>query len=111
MWQASLSLSTTRLYSLRKAFSDGQSPENKVSRKLSGKSMAAIVWMSSYFERVGDKRPDKDGIYLPTCLTETMMYSLMVKDLSDDTVCFSQFNKIFRIHFSYVTIPKVTIKS
>lgn len=71
--------------------------------------MVAIAWMSSYFERVGDKRPDKNGIYLPTCLTETMIYSLMVKGLSNDTICFSQFNKLFRNQFSYVTIPKVYV--
>lgn len=109
LWQASLSLSTTRLYSLRKSFQEGRSPEAKNSRKISSKSMVAIAWMSSYFERVGDKRPDKNGIYLPTCLTETMIYSLMVKDLSNDTICFSQFNKLFRNQFSYVTIPKVYV--
>ena len=109
IWQATLSLTTTRLYSLRKTFQEGRSPEDKSSRKLSGKSMAAIAWMSVYFDRVGDKRPDKNGIYLPTCLTETMIYSMMVKDLSEDTICFSQFNKLFRSHFSHVTIPKVTM--
>jgi hypothetical protein len=43
--------------------------------------MKTIEWMRSYFDRVGDKRPDKDGIYLPTCLTERLIYNLMIKDL------------------------------
>ncbi len=34
--------------------------------------------MEDYFERVGDKRPDKDGIFLPTCLTETKIFEIMV---------------------------------
>lgn len=59
--------------------------------------------------RIGDKRPDKDGIYLPTCLTEYAIYSRMKEELSgNDIVCFSQFNKIFRSHFPNVTIPKVS---
>ena len=37
--------------------------------------------MRSYFEHVGDKRPDKDGIYLPTCLTEKAIFSVMVEEL------------------------------
>lgn len=61
--------------------------------------------------RIGDKRPDKDGIYLPTCLTELAIYSRMKEEIGSrdesEIVCFSQFNKIFRKHFPNVTIPKV----
>ena len=68
--------------------------------------------MSSYFNKVGDKRPDKDGIYLPTCLTESAIYSRMTEETGNgneqDGICFSQFNRIFRQHFPNVTIPKAS---
>lgn len=77
--------------------------------------MAAVAWMNSYFSWVGDKRPDKDGIYLPSCLSEKSIYNLMIEDFDqinggqDHCVCLSQFNRLFRTHFPNVTIPKVTI--
>lgn len=73
------------------------------------KSQKAIAWMESYFDRVGDKRPDKHGIYLPTCLTEKAIYGNMVDELGEEAVCFSQFNRIFRVNFPTVTIPKVIL--
>ena len=72
--------------------------------------MKCIEWMRSYFERVGDKRPDKDGIYLPTCLTEKAIYKIVKNELPHDSViCSSQFNKLYRSQFPNVTIPKVSI--
>ena len=69
--------------------------------------------MTSFFDRIGDKRPDKDGIYLPTCLTEKAIYDRMIEELCkgdrEKAVCFSQFNKLFRTEFPNVTIPKVSI--
>lgn len=76
-------------------------PSEKRSRCLSPKSMEGIAWIRSYFERIGDKRPDR------------AIFDMMVEDLymGDATkgICFSQFNKIFRNQFPNVTIPKVTI--
>ena len=67
--------------------------------------------VTNFFCRIGDKRPDKDGIYLPTCLTEFAIYSRMKEEIGSrdeaGMICFSQFNKIFRTNFSNVTIPKV----
>ena len=110
LWLASLAMSTSRFYDLRKQFMEGSGPPAKrKSRSLASKSLKTISWMTSYFERIGDKRPDKEGIYLPTCLTEFAIYSRMVEEIGDsEAVCFSQFNKIYRQHFSNVTIPKVT---
>ena len=72
--------------------------------------MKAVAWMEHYFNRIGDKRPDKDGIYLPTCLTEKKIYDIMVDELCQGdesrSVCFSQFNKLYRVEFKNVTIPK-----
>ena len=36
--------------------------------------------MEQYFEKIGDKRPDMDGIYLPSCLTVQSIYQSMVND-------------------------------
>ncbi len=66
--------------------------------------------MEQYFERVGDKRPDEDGIYLPTCLTEKKLYELMFEQLgTEQSISASQFNKIFKNDFKNVTIPKVSV--
>ena len=111
VWQAVLSLSNSRFYDLRKDFLDGERADRTVRvRSLSSKSLEAVAWMKSYFDRVGDKRPDKDGIYLPTCLSEKTMYNMMVADNAtrESPVCFSQFNKLYRNHFPNVTIPKVS---
>lgn len=114
VWQGVLSISTSTFYNLRKDFLDGKRAEKNVCmRSLAPKSMEAVAWMSSYFNRVGDKRPDKDGIYLPSCLSEKSIHSLMVEDFDrtnagrERCVCLSQFNRLFRTHFSNVTIPKV----
>lgn len=112
-WLSLLSISSSRFYEIRKEFVDGQmEPSPKRPRSMSVNSQQAIAWMSSYFERVGDKRPDKDGIYLPTCLTEKAIHSRLIEELyrgeESDAVCFSQFNRLFRTCFPKVTIPKVT---
>lgn len=114
VWLTTLSISTSRFYEIRKDFMGGIviTEAEKRSRSLAPKSLEAIAWMKTYFERIGDKRPDKDGIYLPTCLTEKMIYDTMVEDVysgkQSSAVCFSQFNKIYRQHFPNVTIPKVS---
>ena len=114
IWQATLGLSNTRFYGIRKEFLSGVVMlENKRPRNKSRKSFETIAWMEEYFERIGDKRPDKHGIYLPTCLTERSIYSTMIEELhAGDTnaaVCFSQFNKLFRENFRNVTIPRVSL--
>ena len=51
-------------YSLPTDFLDGKRADKNVRmRSLSSKCMEAV---STYFNRVGDKRPNKDGIYLPS---------------------------------------------
>lgn len=109
LWLAALSVSTSRFYDVRRNFLNGvPGRKEKQTKQLAPKSMKTIEWMRSYFDRVGDKRPDKDGIYLPTCLTERLIYSLMIKEVPESAVvCFSQFNKLYRKHFPHVSIPKV----
>jgi len=43
--------------------------------------MEAIPWINKYFQRIGDKRSDNNGIYLPICLTEKKMYEIMIDEL------------------------------
>lgn len=114
LWLSILSVSSSRFYDVRKEFSEGKSRCNlkKCTRSRSPKSCQAIAWLTSYFERVGDKRPDKaDAIYLPTCLTEKSIYVRMIDELhkgdKENAICFSQFNRLFNEEFPNVTIPKV----
>ncbi len=111
LWLLILSVSSSRYYQIRKEYADGKSLQGH--RSMSVKSCQAIAWLTSFFDRIGDKRPDKaDGIYLPTCLTERSIYDRMINDLhkgdSENAICFSQFNRIYRTEFPNVTIPKVS---
>ena len=112
-WLAIIGISSSRFYEVRKEFLSGKSTciAHKKIRSISAKSCQAIAWLSSFFERIGDKCPDKDGILLPTCLTEKSIYSKMIEDLhkgdTEKAISFSQFNRLFRTEFSNVTIPKV----
>ena len=107
LWLGALAISTSCFYNICKEFSTVGSGCQEKKRSLPPKLLKCIEWMRSYFDRVGDKRPDKDGIYLPTCLTEKAINNLMSSDLPDDrVVSFSQFKKLYRSHFHNVTIPK-----
>ena len=85
-WLAIFGLSVSRFYSIRSDFIAGREVATgtvaKRTRTIAPKSRSAIAWMQSYFDRVGDKRPDSDGIYLPTCLTERAIYNQMIKELN-----------------------------
>ena len=109
VWQAALGISSSHFYEVHKAFTEGACLSERKKCPMAPRTLRALSWMSSYFERVGDKRPDKKGIYLLSCLTERMIYSIMKEQMNEeDTICFSQFNKLFRTNFSHVSIPKVS---
>lgn len=110
LWLATHAVSSSRFYDIRKDFLSGIGiNKGKKSKTLASKSMKSIEWMSSYFDRVGDKRPDKFGIYLPSCLTERTIYNLMIQDISESSaISFSQFNKLYRTQFPAVSIPKAS---
>ena len=114
VWLQVLPLSLSRFYRLRQEcvkYEANPGLSYKKPRSQSSKTMDAVAWMAEYFERVGDKRPDKDGIYLPTCLTEKKIYEIMVEQLGmESCISPSQFNKIFKNDFKHVTIPKVRQK-
>lgn len=44
-------------------------------------SQLPIAWMDQYFQCIGDKWPDKEGIFLPACLTEKKMFEITVEEL------------------------------
>ena len=117
VWLAVLPVSLSRFYRLRQDFLTYDLSiisDEKRSRSLSSKSMEAVAWMENYFDRIGDKRPDKDGIYLPTCLTKRKIFEIMTEELyqgnEEKAICFSQFNKLFKTDFRRVTIPKVSVQ-
>ena len=114
MWLEILGISQSRFYRLRNDFStDGGIKYLSQSRCRSKrpKTMQAIAWMDQYFQRIGDKRPDKEGIFLPTCLTEKKMFEIMVEELYQGeeglAISYSKFCDVFKLDFKNVTIPKV----
>ena len=112
LWIEILSLSTSRYYRIRKSFliNDGANYTIKHNKQHQPKTMKAIAWMDSYFQKVGDKRPDMDWIYLPTCLTKGKVYEIMIDELfKDETkgISYAKFCQIFNEDFKNVSIPKV----
>jgi len=71
--------------------------------------------MTDYFDKIGDKRPDKHGIYIPSCLTINKMFNIMVEDLFNNdkskSICYSTFSYLFKSEFKHVTIPKVSSRT
>ena len=113
LWLQILSLSVPRYYRLRNEYlqngginylSMHHRPQHQK------KTMEAIAWMNEYFQRIGDKRPDNDGIYLPTCLTEKKIYEIMIDELcceESQCISYSKFCLLFHNDFKNVSIPKV----
>ena len=117
LWLEILSFSAPRYYRVRKEFlsNDGAHYTIKQSRHQQPKTMKAIAWMDSYFQRIGDKRPDKNWIYLPTCLTLNKIYEMMTNELcqgeTSQSVSYPKFCQIFKDDFKNVSIPKVRMPS
>lgn len=115
IWLEILSISHSRFYRLRADFVDhgGISLLSSQQKSPCIKTSKAVAWMRQYFERIGDKRPDKEGIYLPTCLTRKRIYEIMTEEFLQvegphaEIICMSQFDKLFNREFKEVTIPKV----
>lgn len=113
LWLEILCFTEARYYRVRKDFlaNDGANYTTRPIRSKQPKTMKAIAWMDAYFERVGDKRPDKDWIYLPTCLTRGKIYEIMIDQLfeGDSSICISypKFCKLYNEDFANVSIPKV----
>ena len=116
LWLEVLSVSISRFYRLHQQFIEfgGVTSIVKARRSLAPRTLEAIAWMENYFQRVGDKRPDKaDAIYLPTCLTEKKLFEIYVEDVyqgdMSKAIGRSRFNTLFNTNFKHVTIPKVSV--
>ena len=115
IWLEVLSISHSRFYRLRTDFVEngGISLLSSQQKSPCVKTSKAVAWMRQYFERIGDKRPDKEGIYLPTCLTRKKVYEIMTEEFlqvegpNAEIICMSQFDRVFSRDFKEVTIPKV----
>ena len=120
IWLQILAISTSRFYRIRNDYltNGGISYLSKPHRAQLPKTMEAIAWMTQYFARIGDKRPDKDGIYLPTCLTEKKIYEIMCdelqlchSDVHSQCISYSKFCQLYTNEFKNVSIPKVSYNS
>ena len=117
LWLEIVSISLSRCYRLRRVFVEYGDTTNAVKQKrrrsLSPKTLEALTWMEHYFNKIGDKRPDKNAILLPTCLTEKRIHEILLDQLyhgdQSKGICLSQFNKLYRQEFKNVTIPKVCL--
>jgi len=115
LWLEILALSTSRFYRVRKDFllHDGANYLVKCPNKnKQKKTVEACAWLGAYIDKVGDKRPDEDWTYLPTCLTEAKMYEIMIDEIypgvdSSKHISYSKFCQIFKEEFKNVSIPKV----
>ena len=56
----------------------------QVKKSKSTKHSSALAWMECYFDRIGDKMPHLQQIYLPHFLSRKTVYELMVQDLLDE---------------------------
>ena len=99
-WLEILSISGSRFYRLKSDFIEngGISLLSSHLKSPCVKTSKAVAWMRQYFERIGDKRPDKEGIYLPTCLTRKRIHETMTEEFlqvhgpNAEIICMSQFS-------------------
>lgn len=82
-----------------------------VSRKESIKVSEAKVWMTRYFDRIGDSMPHMEQIHLPHGLTKGDVYHMMKSQLLEQgletVVSLSHFYSIWNTSFRKVVIPEV----
>ena len=113
-WLQILGISQSRFYRIREEYKVNGGIKYLCKKQQHGhrpKTLQAIAWMDQYFQQIGDNRPDSEGIYLPSCLTELKIYKIMIEELchgeESNEISYSMFCTIFRESFKHVTIPKV----
>ncbi len=112
VWLATLGLSRSRFHEIKKSYNDGvlffeqiKSPKSRME-----KSHESVAWMKQFFDKVGDKMPDRLAIHLPSFMTQTSVYSRMKEDLLTQNlpvISSSHFYNLWAADFPHVTIPKV----
>ena len=112
IWIATLGISQTTFYSIRKFFQEGTIKflsERERSPLL--RTSEALAWMENYFALVGDSVPNQMSLHLPSSLTKLSVYQRLHDDLKkrgkNEIVSQSQFFKLWESHFGNVVIPKV----
>ena len=115
VWIATLGISSSFFYCIRKKFLNGSVAIIKEpNQSPSQKTQKAIAWIQNYVDLLGDHLPHRMIVHLPSNLTKVGIYHKMVDDFqqrkqASDTVSQSNFFKIWDEHFSHVTIPKVDL--
>ena len=114
LWLATLDISTSLYYNVRSLFLNGhKSLLVHIHRAPMLKTNEAVTWMDGFFALMGERMPHRGTVHLPSCLSRLRVYNRMVSELTQrkkaDIVCQSQFFHIWRLHFSHVVIPKVSI--
>lgn len=110
--------SQKRLFRIEKSVSKGQLQAdehgNRGKKWSSSRVQTATTWMSNYFNRIGDKQPDKDRIHLPSWDTKDNIYQRYKSDVSGpespgvSVVGSSTFYRIWSEEFKHVLIPEVS---
>jgi hypothetical protein len=114
VWIATLGISSTSFYSIRKLFTSGTVRVFATpNRKPLQKTHEALAWMQQYFSLIGDHMPHRMMIHLPSCLSKVSVYKRMVSDFQarqkGQFVSKSQFFLLWENHFNHVTIPAVSL--
>ena len=113
VWIATLGISPTSFYSIRKLFISGTVRVfAKPNRQPLQKTYEALGWMQQYFSLIGDHRPHRMMIHLPSCLSKVSVYKRMVSEFQSrqkgQFISKSQFFLLWDNHFNYVIIPAVS---
>ena len=111
-------ISRTKIYEVYQIYKNGYkilSPKKRQVRVRSKlKTNIAIAWMHVYFNRIGEKMPNRISINLPSYLTQQKIYMEMKEQLEQnkDPCCgFSWFCHLWNERFSNVNIPAVRISN
>ena len=113
VWIATLGISPTSFYSIRKLFISGTVRVfAKPNRQPLQKTYEALGWMQQYFSLIGDHRPHRMMIHLPSCLSKVSVYKRMVSEFQSrqkgQFISKSQFFLLWDNHFNHVIIPAVS---
>lgn len=112
LWIATLGISQTAFYSIRKLFLEGTVTFVSGSeRSPLLRTTEALAWMENYFTLVGDSMPNQMALHLPSSLSKLSVYQRLHDDFKkrgkNEIVSQSQFFKLWESNFSNVVIPKV----
>lgn len=113
-WRLSCGIKRTRFRRLVKQFESGvlvYEHGRSGGHYLHDSTEAAISWMRSFFDKVGDRLPMQETVHLPACLTKNEVFQLCQDDLTKvDIECCGQstFYTVWKSEFANVSIPKVS---